>query len=157
MAPIEYPYGLSSVLMSKTRTQGADFLIYEPRSGAGYTKNTSTDNPVFFSATFKFRGVDSQRFMAWFNGPLQRGRLPFSIPLRTEFGLANQIVRFHSAQGDTILDHSQDGEVHSYTSTLFAREIIYPEGIEDNWDFVASPFWQYRCEWDLALNTLVPA
>lgn len=77
--------------------------------------------------------------------------------MRTEFGLANQDVRFYAAQGDTILDHSQEGSVHTYTGTVFASSMSYPDGIEDNWDFVASPFWQYRGEWDLALNTLVPA
>ena len=157
MTVIPYPFGLSSVMMSKSRTQGASFLIYEPRSGSGYVKNTSADNPVFFNVTFRFRQVDAQRFWAWFSGPLQQGRLPFTMPMRTEFGLANQEVRFYAAQGDTILDHSQEGSVHTYTGTVFASSLAYPEGIEDNWDFVASPFWQYRGEWDLALNTLVPA
>ena len=156
MAAIPYPLGLNSVLMTKARTQGASFQQYQPRSGASYTKFTSTDNPVFFNVTFRFRQVDAQRFWAWFSGPLQQGRLPFTIPMRTEFGLANQEVRFYAAQGDTILDHSQEGSVHTYTGTIFADKIIYPDGIEDNWDFVASPFWQYRGEWDLALNTRVP-
>jgi len=112
---------------------------------------------VFFNVTFRFRKVDAQRFWAWFSGPLQQGRLPFTVPMRTEFGLANQEVRFYAAQGDTILDHSQEGSVHTYTGTVFAASLAYPDGIENNWDFVASPFWQYRGEWDLALNTLVPA
>lgn len=154
---ITYPFGLSSVLMTKTRTQGASFQQYQPRSGAAYTKHTSADNPVFFNVTFRFRQVDAQRFFAWFKGPLQEGRLPFTVPMRTEFGLANQEVRFYAAQGDTILDHSQEGSVHTYTGTVFASSLAYPDGVDDNWDFVASPFWQYRGEWDLALNTLVPA
>ena len=157
MAAIPYPLGLNSVLMTKARTQGASFLIYEPRSGSGYVKNTSADNPVFFNVTFRFRQVDAQRFFAWVKGPLQEGRLPFTVPMRTEFGLANQEVRFYAAQGDTILDHSQEGGVHTYTATIFAIAIVNPPGIDDNLDFVASPFWQYRGEWDLALNTLVPA
>lgn len=155
--PIEYPFGLSSFLMSKQRTTGAQFLIYEPRSGQGYVKNTSSDTPSFFSVTFKFKEVDAQRFQAWFNGPLQRGRLPFTIPMRTEFGLANQTVQFHAAQGDTILDHSQEGRVHTYTATIFARELVLPEGIDDNWEYVLSPFWPLTNEWDLALNSLTPA
>ena len=108
---IPYPFGLSSVLMTKTRTQGASFMQYQPRSGAAYTKYASADNPVFFNVTFRFRQVDAQRFWAWFSGSLQQGRLPFTIPMRTEFGLANQEVRFYAAQGDTILDHSQEGSV----------------------------------------------
>lgn len=153
---ISYPFGLSSVLMTKTRTQGASFMQYQPRSGASYTKFTSTDNPVFFNVTFRFRQVDAQRFIGWFKGALQEGRLPFTVPMRTEFGLAIQEVRFYAAQGDTILDHSQEGSVHTYTGTVFASSLAYPEGIEDNWDFVASPFWQYRGEWDLALNSMTP-
>ncbi|MGL5396538.1 MAG: hypothetical protein ACRDBQ_14920, partial [Shewanella sp.] len=131
-------------------------MQYQPRSGAAYTKNISTDNPVFFNVTFRFRQVDAQRFFAWFKGSLQEGRLPFTVPMRTEFGLANQEVRFYAAQGDTILDHSQEGSVHTYTGTVFASSLAYPEGIEDNWDFVASTFWQYRGEWDLALNSITP-
>ena len=157
MAAIPYPFGLSSVLMTKTRTQGASFQQYQPRSGAAYTKHTSADNPVFFNVTFRFRQVDAQRFFAWFKGPLQEGRLPFTVPMRTEFGLANQEVRFYAAQGDTILDHSQEGSVHTYTGVVFASSLAYPEGVENNWEFVASPFWALRGEWDLALNTLVPA
>lgn len=152
--PVEYPFGLSSFLMSKQRTTGAQFLIYEPRSGSGYVKNTSSDTPSFFSVTFKFKEVDAQRFQAWFNGPLQRGRLPFTIPMRTEFGLANQTVQFHAAQGDTILDCSQDGHVYTYSATVVAREIAYPDGIDDNWDYVSSPFWPLTSEWDLALNSI---
>lgn len=154
---IDYPFGLSSVLMTKTRTQGASFQQYQPRSGAAYTKHISADNPVFFNVTFRFRQVDAQRFFAWVKGPLQEGRLPFTVPMRTEFGLANQEVRFYAAQGDTILDHSQEGGVHTYTATIFASAIVNPPGIDDNLDFVASPFWALRGEWDLALNTLVPA
>ena len=154
---IAYPFGLSSVLMTKTRTQGASFQQYQPRSGAAYTKHTSADNPVFFNVTFRFRQVDAQRFFAWFKGQLQEGRLPFTVPMRTEFGLANQEVRFYAAQGDTILDHSQEGGVHTYTATIFAIAIVNPPGIDDSLDFVASPFWALRGEWDLALNTLVPA
>lgn len=156
MAAIPYPFGLSSVLMTKTRTQGASFMQYQPRSGAAYTKHTSADNPVFFNVTFRFRQVDAQRFTGWFKGALQEGRLPFTVPMRTEFGLANQEVRFYAAQGDTILDHSQEGSVHTYTGAVFASSLAYPDGIEDNWDFVASPFWQYRGEWDLALNSIRP-
>ncbi len=156
MAAIPYPFGLSGVLMTKTRTQGASFMQYQPRSGAAYTKNISSDNPVFFNISFRFRQVDAQRFFAWFKGPLQEGRLPFTVPMRTEFGLANQEVRFYAAQGDTILDHSQEGSVHTYTGTVFASSLAYPDGIEDNWDFVASPFWALRGEWDLALNSITP-
>ena len=157
MAAIPYPFGLSSVLMTKTRTQGASFQQYQPRSGASYTKFTSADNPVFFNVTFRFRQVDAQRFIAWFRGPLDGGRLPFTIPLRTEFGLATQDVRFYATAGDTLLDHSQEGGTHTYTATIFASEIVNPPGVDDNLDFVASPFWALRGEWDLALNTLVPA
>jgi len=157
MTAIPYPFGLGSMMMSKQRTQGATFLMYQPRSGTAYVKNTSVDQPVFFNATFKFTTTDAQRFIAWFRGPLDGGRLPFTIPLRTEFGLATQDVRFYATAGDTLLDHSQEGGTHTYTATIFASEIVNPPGIDDNLDFVASPFWALRGEWDLALNTLVPA
>lgn len=155
MAAIPYPFGLSSVLMTKTRTQGASFQQYQPRSGAAYTKHNSVDNPVFFNVTFRFRQVDAQRFWAWFSGPLQQGRLPFTIPLRTEFGLATQDVRFYATAGDTLLDHSQEGGIHTYTATIFASEIVNPPGVDDNLEYVASPFWPLTSEWDLALNSLI--
>lgn len=153
---IAYPFGLSSVLMTKTRTQGASFQQYQPRSGASYTKFTSTDNPVFFNVTFRFRQVDAQRFTGWFKGSLQEGRLPFTVPMRTEFGLANQEVRFYAAQGDTILDHSQEGSVHTYTGTVFASSLAYPAGVEDNWEIISSEFWQYASILDTALNSYWP-
>ena len=153
MAAIPYPLGLNSVLMTKTRTQGASFMQYQPRSGTAYTKHTSADNPVFFNVTFRFRQGDAQRFTGWFKGALQEGRLPFTVPMRTEFGLANQEVRFYAAQGDTILDHSQEGSVHTYTGTVFASSLAYPAGVEDNWEIISSEFWQYASILDTALNS----
>lgn len=81
MPIVSYPAGLETVLMAKSRNQAATFSMYEPKSGPGYTKNTSIDVPVFWDVTFKFKASDAQRFQAWFVSTLNRGRNPFNMLL----------------------------------------------------------------------------
>ena len=76
MPIVDYPTGLGTVLMTKSRSQAATFGMAEPKSGPGYTKNTSVDVPVFWDVTFKFKDSDAQRFQAWFVSTLNRGRNP---------------------------------------------------------------------------------
>lgn len=149
MATIDYPLNLSTVLMSKSRSQAATFTLYEAKSGAGYVKNTSIDQPVYWDVTFKFSEIDAQRFFAWFRGSLRLGRNTFNMPLRTEFGLVSHVCQFVP---NSLLPHSQEGRIHTYTAQIRSEALKLPEGIEENLFFVESENWLYIAEIDYALN-----
>ena len=153
MAIVDYPAGLGTVLMTKSRSQAATFGMYEPKSGPGYIKNTSVDVPVFWDATFKFPAKDAQRFHAWFMGALNRGRNKFTMLLSTEFGNVPHVCQF---MPDSLLPQSREANIHTYTAQIRSEAIKYPAGVEENFDFVASEFWPLRCEWDYALNVQWP-
>ena len=153
MPIVDYPTGLGTVLMTKSRNQAATFSMYEPKSGPGYTKNTSVDVPVFWDVTFKFSAADAQRFQAWFIGTLNRGRNQFNMLLSTEFGNVSHVCQF---MPDSLLPQSRDASVHTYTAQIRSEAIKYPPFIEENLDFVASEFWALRGEWDYALNVQWP-
>ena len=153
MPIVDYPTGLGTVLMTKSRSQAATFGMAEPKSGPGYTKNTSVDTPVFWDATFKFKASDAQRFHAWFMSTLNRGRNPFNMLLSTELGNVSHVCQF---MPDSLLPQSREANVHTYTAQIRSEAIKYPPYIEDNLDFVASEFWQLRSELDYALNVQWP-
>ena len=153
MPIVDYPAGLGTVLMTKSRSQAATFGMAEPKSGPGYTKNTSIDVPVFWDVTFKFSAVDAQRFHAWFIGTLNRGRNQFNMLLSTEFGNVSHVCQF---MPDSLLPQSREANIHTYTAQIRSEAIKYPAGIKDNLDFVASEFWPLRSEWDYALNVQWP-
>lgn len=153
MPIVDYPTGLGTVLMTKSRNQAATFSMYEPKSGPGYTKNTSIDVPVFWDVTFKFSAADAQRFHAWFMSALNRGRNKFNMLLSTEFGNVSHVCQF---MPDSLLPQSREANVHTYTAQIRSEAIKYPPFIEDNFDFVASEFWTLRGEWDYALNVQWP-
>jgi len=153
MAIVDYPTWLGTVLMTKSRNQAATFSMSEPKSGPGYTKNTSVDVPVFWDVTFKFKASDAQRFQAWFVSTLNRGRNPFNMLLSTEFGNVSHVCQF---MPDSLLPQSREANVHTYTAQIRSEAIKYPPYIEENIDFVASEFWPLRAEWDYALNVQWP-
>lgn len=149
MALVDYPLSLDTVLMSKSRSQAATFMIYEAKSGAGYVKNTSVDVPVYWSVTFKFSEIEARRFFAWFWSTLNRGRNTFNMPIRTEFGLVSHVCQFIP---DSLLDHGQEAKIHTYTAQIRSETLKFPEGVEENLDFVASDFYTYISEFDYILN-----
>ena len=113
MPIVDYPTWLGTVLMTKSRNQAATFGMVEPKSGPGYTKNTSIDVPVFWDATFKFKSSDALRFHAWFMSTLNRGRNPFNMLLSTEFGNVPHVCQF---MPDSLLPQSRDANIHTYTA-----------------------------------------
>ena len=153
MPIVDYPTGLGTVLMTKSRNQAATFSMSEPKSGPGYTKNTSIDVPVFWDATFKFTAVDAQRFHAWFMGALNRGRNKFTMLLSTEFGNVPHVCQF---MPDSLLPQSREANIHTYTAQIRSEAIKYPDGVEENFDLIASEFWPVMSEFDYALNEVWP-
>ena len=153
MAIVDYPAGLGTVLMTKSRSQAATFSMTEPKSGPGYTKNTSVDVPVFWDTTFKFPAKDAQRFHAWFMGALNRGRNKFNMLLSTEFGNVSHVCQFIP---DSLLPQSREANIHTYTAQIRSEAIKYPAGVEENFDLIASEFWPVMSEFDSALNEVLP-
>ncbi len=74
--------------------------------------------------------------------------------LSTEFGNVSHVCQF---MPDSLLPHSREANIHTYTAQIRSEAIKYPPSIEDNLDFVASEFCA-RCvgEWDYALNVQWP-
>lgn len=132
--PAPYPPGLRRPLASKSRSQPASFSLSEPRRGAAYVRATGTDVPVFWDVAFKFTQADARRFWLWFQVVLDKGLRPFSLPLATEFGDQVHECRFLP---DSLLPHSSEGGVHSYSATIMARRLEVPADMLEAGEMIA--------------------
>lgn len=122
--PIAYPPMLPLPLRaSRSRSQPAAFGMSNPRRGPGYVDPTGTDTPVLWDMTWRFSEGDASLFQLWLALELDRGRLEFTLPIRTEFGLLSHTCRFLP---DSLLNARQDGATWVYTATIMARAQIIP-------------------------------
>lgn len=150
--PAPYPTGLRRPLASKSRTQPAAFAIREPRRGMGYVQQTGTDVPAFWDLQWTLSESDAQRLQLWFRIVLQRGVVPFTLPLATEFGDVEHQVQFLS---ENLLPHSSAGGVHSYSATVMARKLLVPAAFEDAAELIVGlPEWD---AWAALLDSAVAA
>lgn len=155
--PAVYPIHLRSILRaSKSRTQPAAFSMSEPRRGPGYAMPTGTDTPVLWDVAFRFTTAEALVFQLWFRNTIQRGVLPFTLPIRTEFGLLDHECRFLP---DSLLPAHEDGETWGYTATIRARAQVVPDGYDDATDLiVALPDWSgWAGLLDQAVSQAMPA
>lgn len=123
--PVAYPSTLPLALLDKTREQPAAFQVAQPRRGFGYVEPTGTDTPVFWPLTWRLTGAQAQTFRQWFVYVTERGTLPFTMQLRTEFGLEDLEVQFLP---DGLLPARQvAADVWEYRATVMARSVTVPE------------------------------
>jgi hypothetical protein len=122
--PVAYPAAIRPPLRaSRTRTQAASFSASDPTRGFARFERTGFDQPVSWDLTWRFPAAEAQLFMQWFVYETLRGALPFTIDLRTEFGLIQHECRFMPGG---LLNARQDGATWVYTATIMARAQIIP-------------------------------
>lgn len=156
MATVAYPSNIAPMQISKTRSHTPTFKLLEPTAGAAYVKHTSIDAPITYSATFKFSEADAQKFWVWYYSPLycNRGRNKFTMPIKTEFGLIEHECQFIP---DSLMDLSQDVGIYEYSATLMIREMPIPAEILAAQEFILlGDWWDYRAEFDIAVNRTWP-
>jgi hypothetical protein len=138
--PAAYPIQLRSILRaSKSRTQPAAFSLSEPRRGFAYAKPTGTDTPVFWDVAFRFTADEAVVFQLWFRNTIKRGAEPFTMPIRTEFGVLDHVCLFLP---DGLLPASEAGDTWGYTATIMARAQVIPAGYDEASDLIIGlPDW----------------
>jgi hypothetical protein len=144
--PVAYPSGLPLVLRaSKRRSQAAPFVATDPRAGALQTEASGPDTPVVWRVEFRFSSsASAATFRAWFEDDLQRGLLPFTMPIRTEFGLVTHTCRF-SPEG--LLDARHVGGVWTYSAEIMARAQVIPDAYREAADMIVGlPGWDAWAE-----------
>lgn len=143
-----YPLHLRTILRAnKSRSQPAAFGMAEPRRGTGYVQAIGTDTPVFWNVAFRFTPAEALVFQVWFNFLINRGIDPFTLPIRTEFGLLTHVCQFLP---NSLLDTTEEGESVSYTATIMARAQVIPDGYEGAAALIVGlPSWP---EWALLLD-----
>ncbi len=123
----DYPAALPGVAQAgKRRDRDASFSVPQPDAGASQAEATGTDRPVTWAVQWVCNAAQAQLLQAWFVVTLDRGRLGFRMPIRTEFGLLWHACRF---MPDGLLSASQDGEVWRYSATVQARSESIPASV----------------------------
>lgn len=147
-----YPLGLRTIVQaSKSRSQPAAFRVTEPRRGYAYTQEIGTDTPVLWDIGFAFTQAEAVRFQLWFKHSINRGVDEFTLPIRTEFGEVEYVVRFLA---DSLLDTGEQGGCWTYKARLLARSQIIPDGWDDAASIIiADPAWEQSASFlDLAIS-----
>ncbi len=122
--PVDYPAALPPPLTaSRSRSQPAAFGMSNPRRGPGYVEPIGTDVPVLWDMTWRLREEDAAFFQLWFAVGLERGTLEFTLPIRTEFGVADYTCQFLP---DSLLTAREEGALWTYTATIHARGLVVP-------------------------------
>ena len=123
--PVAYPDTIRPPLRAqRVRSQGAAFGMSDPRAGYAYVQPSGGDTPVLWSLTWRLPVAEAQLFMQWFVYETERGTIPFTIELRTEFGLTEYVCSFLPGG---LLDAREEGELWVYSATVEARARIVPE------------------------------
>jgi hypothetical protein len=152
-----YPLHIRTILRAnKSRTQPAAFRLAEPRRGYAYTQEIGTDVPVFWDVSFKFTQAEAIAFNLWFKVKIRGGIDPFTLPIRTEYGLVEHECRFLP---DSLLPLTEQGGIFCYSASIMARALLIPDGYEEAADLIVTlPDWM---NWagllDLAVNQELPA
>ena len=126
--PVAYPTNLRLPLRaSKSRSQPAAFNYDRPRRGTGYARPIGSNVPVFWTLTWRLTEAEAVTFLRWFTHDLDRGRLEFALPVRTEFGLSDYTCLFLP---DDLMTAREEGALWTYTATVMARELVVPEPVQ---------------------------
>lgn len=138
---IDYPSDLRAPLNTVVKSQTPTFRVSQPLSGPAYLDKTSTDAPVIYDLTFKFRYItDSLRFRAWVeNNDIYRG-VEFNCPLRNDAtgdggNEANTTQLVRVVDGDIRSSSTQlNIGFFTYTARVQCRKEI--TGLEDYYAFI---------------------
>lgn len=126
-----WPAGLPTFLrQSKRRRQDAQFVVSDWRSGFAHFEASGGDNPAVWDVELRFTRAQAALFMVWFRDVLDMGVLPFTAPIRTEYGAVPHTARFLPGG---LLDCSESGEVVTYRATIAARRLSFPPGVPRTW------------------------
>ena len=159
---VDYPANLRAPLNTVVKTQTATFRNSEPLSGPAYTEKLSTDAPVFYQLTFKFRyKSESLLFRSWVEAnDIHRGA-PFNCPIRTDasgdnLAATTQLVK---VVGGDIRSSSCELNIgfFTYTANVQCRKEV--TGLENYYDIIAeggSFLLEGRESLDISINQLAP-
>lgn len=141
MTVAAYPSELPAVLRaSKSRSQKAPFQATPPGAGKLYVQRTGADNPVKWDIEFRFTPAEAVTFQDWFWSDLEGGVLPFTLPIRTEFGVITHTCRFLP---DNLLTTRQEGECFTYSASIIARAQAIPAGFLEGAEMIIGlPNWK---------------
>lgn len=120
--PVAYPSTLPLPMFGHTREQPAAFTLAQPRRGWGYVEPTGTDVPVFWLVDWTLTEAQAKTFRQWFVATTERGTLPFTIGIRTEFGIVEHEVQF--TPNELLSARHLGGGVWKYSATIMARDVI---------------------------------
>lgn len=151
-----FPLHISTFLRAnKSRNQPAAFRLSEPRRGYAYTQDIGTDVPVFWDVAFRFTQAEAIAFNLWFKVKLRSGILPFTLPIRTEYGMVEHECRFLP---DSLLPLTEEGGCFNYSASIMARALLIPDGFVDAADLIIGlPDWQNWAELlDLTVTQEMP-
>lgn len=127
-----WPDGLPTFLRaSKRRQQGATFKASDWREGYAHFEAGGTDVPVVWDAELRFTDDQAALFQVWFRDLLDMGALPFTAPIKTEFGSVVHECQFLPGG---LLDATEDGEAWRYRAS-FAARALYVEPLPND------PYW----------------
>lgn len=159
---IDYPSDLRAPLNTVVKTQTQLYDVSQPLSGPSYIRKLSTDAPVFYDLTFKFRYRDEAlRFRAWIeNNDIHRG-VEFNCPIRID-GYGNddsqetQVVRL--VEGDIRSNNANSTSAFFVYSGRFRcrKEVT---GFEDWYELIdegGSYLLEGREELDISINIEAP-
>jgi hypothetical protein len=151
-----FPLHFRTILRaSKSRSQPATFRLSEPRRGYAYTQEIGTDVPVFWDVAFKFTQTEAVAFDLWFRLKIRRGVDPFTMPIRTEYGMVEHECRF---MPDSLLPLREEGGCFGYSASIMARALLVPDGYVDAADLIIGlPDWAtWASLLDLAVTVEMP-
>jgi hypothetical protein len=123
--PVAYPTTIRPPLRaSRTRAQAASFAASDAMMAFAQFQRTGYDQPVAWDLTWRLPTSEAQLFLQWFVYETMRGTVPFTIQLRTEFGLTEYLCHFLPGG---LLDSREEGETWVYSASVTARALIVPE------------------------------
>lgn len=151
-----YPFHIDTILKAgKSRSQPAAFSMADPRRGPGYTQALGTDVPVIWNVSFLFPPDDAIVFQLWGTQKLNNWQDPFTMPIRTEFGIIEHQCQFLP---DSLLPATESGPMFGYSAQIIARAQIVPDAYKDAADLIVGlPHWRTWGEYlDQAITAEMP-
>lgn len=118
----DWPEGLPTFLRaSKRRRQDARFRASDHLAGYAHFEPSGTDLAVTWDIELRLTPSQAALFMVWFVEVLDRGVLPFTAPVRTEYGMIVHELKFLPGN---LLDCSESGESFSFRASVAARRLL---------------------------------
>lgn len=117
MADIYYPSSLPAAVLGKSRQTNNGFIV----SPIGYTQKITDDIITRFNVTIVMSSFEAMTFRAWLKANRCESENPeFFMPILSEDGLQNQLVRFDN---DGYPQHTTSStRDFSYSASLICRD-----------------------------------